>query len=78
MTALETNSVCSSSVPQAKGAQTVALPPVPCPGEGSVAGRCSTCRGKPGVAWLAWLHRVCKGSRDPGELAQAETPASAA
>lgn len=44
MTALETDSVCGSYVPQTKGAQTVTLPSVSCPGEGSVAGWRAACR----------------------------------
>ena len=70
MTDLETDSVCSSYVPQTKGAQTVTLPPVSALGrEAWPAGALPA-----EAARLAWLHQVRKGNRDLGELAQAETP----
>lgn len=70
VTAPETDSVCSGYIPRQR-----------VPGESPclpfrALGREAWPAGTPPAeaACLAWLHRVCKGSRDPGELAQAGTP----
>lgn len=78
MTALETDSVCSGYVPWTKGARAVALPPVSCPGEGSVAGWCSACRGCLAGMATPGLQREQRpwgaGTGTDPQPAQAETP----